>query len=47
MTESMAWDDFSDHVTTQAVGAKFMESEEGKDCFNAIRSIGTASPWRA
>ena len=39
MTESMPWDDFSDHVTTQAVGAKFMESEEGKDCFDAIRSI--------
>lgn len=39
MTESMPWDDFSDHVTTQAVGAKFMESEEGKDCFEMIRSI--------
>jgi 3-oxoadipate enol-lactonase len=39
MTESMPWDDFSDHVTTQAVGAKFMESDEGKDCFEMIRSI--------
>jgi len=39
MTESMAWDDFSDHVTTQAVGAKFMESPEGEGCFEMIRSI--------
>ena len=29
----MPWDDFSDHVTTQAVGAAFLESEEGKDTF--------------
>ena len=29
MAETMPWDDFSDHVTTQAVGAKFLESEEG------------------
>ena len=33
MAEAMPWDDFSDHVTTQAVGAKFLESEEGKDTF--------------
>ena len=39
MTECMAWDDFSDHVTTQAVGAKFMESPEGEGCFEMIRSI--------
>jgi pimeloyl-ACP methyl ester carboxylesterase len=39
MTECMAWDDFSDHVTTQAVGAKFLESEAGKDAFEMIRSI--------
>ena len=26
MAETMPWDDFSDHVTTQAVGAKFLES---------------------
>ena len=31
----MPWDDFSDHVTTQAVGAKFLESPEGKDIFAA------------
>src|SRR5205823_2223902 len=30
MAESMPWDDFSDHVTTQAVGARFMESPEGE-----------------
>ena len=29
MAESMPWDDFSDHVTTQAVGPRFLESEEG------------------
>ena len=35
MAESMPWDDFSDHVTTQAVGAKFLESEEGTGTFDA------------
>jgi pimeloyl-ACP methyl ester carboxylesterase len=30
MAESMPWDEFSDHVTTQAVGARFMESPEGE-----------------
>ena len=39
MAESMPWDDFSDHVTTQAVGAKFLESEAGKDTFEQVRSI--------
>ena len=39
MAESMPWDDFSDHVTTQAVGAKFLESEAGKDTFEMVRSI--------
>lgn len=39
MAESMPWDDFSDHVTTQAVGAKFLESEAGKDTFDMVRSI--------
>ena len=29
MAETMTWDDFSDHVTTQAVGAGFLESEAG------------------
>ena len=53
----MPWDDFSDHVTTQAVGAKFLESEEGKDTFDArshgdragttpTRSGRPASRWR-
>ncbi len=39
MTESMAWDDFSDHVTTQAVGAKFIESPEGENVFELVRGI--------
>ncbi len=46
MAESMAWDDFSDHVTTQAVGARFLESEEGKDTFQLVRSvIGLNDPY--
>jgi pimeloyl-ACP methyl ester carboxylesterase len=46
MAESMAWDDFSDHVTTQAVGAKFLESEEGRDTFQLVRSvIGLNDPY--
>jgi 3-oxoadipate enol-lactonase len=39
MAESMAWDDFSDHVTTQAVGARFMESPEGENIFQLVRDI--------
>jgi pimeloyl-ACP methyl ester carboxylesterase len=39
MAESMPWDDFSDHVTTQAVGARFMESPEGAEIFEMVRSI--------
>jgi pimeloyl-ACP methyl ester carboxylesterase len=39
MAESMAWDDFSDHVTTQAVGAKFMESPDGENIFELVREI--------
>src|SRR5213592_1482228 len=39
MAESMPWDDFSDHVTTQAVGARFMESPEGERIFELVRSI--------
>jgi pimeloyl-ACP methyl ester carboxylesterase len=39
MAESMPWDDFSDHVTTQAVGAKFMESPEGANIFELVREI--------
>ena len=46
MAESMPWDDFSDHVTTQAVGAGFLESEEGKDTFDTVRSvIGVNDPY--
>lgn len=39
MAESMPWDDFSDHVTTQAVGARFMESPEGANIFELVREI--------
>jgi pimeloyl-ACP methyl ester carboxylesterase len=39
MAESMPWDEFSDHVTTQAVGAKFMESPEGANIFALVREI--------
>lgn len=39
MVESMPWDDFSDHVTTQAVGARFMESPEGESIFELVREI--------
>jgi 3-oxoadipate enol-lactonase len=39
MAESMPWDDFSDHVTTQAVGAKFMESPDGENIFELVREI--------
>jgi pimeloyl-ACP methyl ester carboxylesterase len=46
MAESMPWDDFSDHVTTQAVGAKFMESPEGEQIFELVRSIvGLNDPY--
>ena len=46
MAETMPWDDFSDHVTTQAVGAKFLESEEGKDTFELVRAvIGWNDPY--
>jgi pimeloyl-ACP methyl ester carboxylesterase len=39
MAETMPWDEFSDHVTTQAVGARFMESEEGAGIFDLVRSV--------
>jgi 3-oxoadipate enol-lactonase len=39
MAESMPWDEFSDHVTTQAVGARFMESSEGENIFQLVRDI--------
>ena len=46
MTESMSWDDFSDHVTTQAVGAKFIESPEGENVFQLVRDIvGLNDPY--
>ena len=42
----MPWDDFSDHVTTQAVGAKFLESEEGAGTFELVRTvIGWNDPY--
>ncbi len=46
MAESMPWDDFSDHVTTQAVGAKFLESDEGRETFELVRTvIGWNDPY--
>ena len=46
MAESMPWDDFSDHVTTQAVGAGFMESPEGENVFELVRDIvGLNDPY--
>jgi pimeloyl-ACP methyl ester carboxylesterase len=46
MAESMPWDEFSDHVTTQAVGARFMESPEGENIFQLVRDIvGLTDPY--
>jgi 3-oxoadipate enol-lactonase len=46
MAEAMPWDEFSDHVTTQAVGATFMESPEGKNIFQLVRDIvGLNDPY--
>jgi pimeloyl-ACP methyl ester carboxylesterase len=46
MVEAMPWDDFSDHVTTQAVGARFMESPEGENIFELVRQIvGLNDPY--
>ena len=46
MAESMPWDDFSDHVTTQAVGARFLETEEGTGTFDLVRTvIGWNDPY--
>jgi pimeloyl-ACP methyl ester carboxylesterase len=39
MAETMPWDEFSDHVTTQAVGAKFLETPEGAGIFDMVRSV--------
>ena len=46
MAETMSWDDFSDHVTTQAVGARFIESAEGENIFQLVRDIvGLNDPY--
>src|SRR5436190_943789 len=46
MAEAMPWDEFSDHVTTQAVGAPFMESPEGESIFQLVREIvGQNDPY--
>jgi pimeloyl-ACP methyl ester carboxylesterase len=46
MAETMPWDEFSDHVTTQAVGARFMESPEGEGIFELVRDIvGLNDPY--
>jgi 3-oxoadipate enol-lactonase len=46
MAETMPWDEFSDHVTTQAVGARFMESPEGENIFQLVRDIvGLNDPY--
>ncbi|HKP18454.1 MAG TPA: alpha/beta hydrolase [Gaiellaceae bacterium] len=46
MAETMPWDEFSDHVTTQAVGAGFMESPEGENIFQLVRDIvGLNDPY--
>jgi 3-oxoadipate enol-lactonase len=46
MAESMPWDEFSDHVTTQAVGARFMESPEGENVFQLVRDVvGLNDPY--
>jgi pimeloyl-ACP methyl ester carboxylesterase len=46
MAEAMPWDEFSDHVTTQAVGATFMEGPEGKNIFQLVRDIvGLNDPY--
>ncbi len=46
MAETMPWDDFSDHVTTQAVGARYLESDEGAGTFDLVRAvIGWNDPY--
>jgi pimeloyl-ACP methyl ester carboxylesterase len=46
MAEAMPWDEFADHVTTQAVGAGFMESPEGENIFQLVRDIvGLNDPY--
>jgi pimeloyl-ACP methyl ester carboxylesterase len=46
MAEAMPWDDFADHVTTQAVGARFLETEAGRGTFELVRQvIGWNDPY--
>lgn len=46
MAEAMPWDEFADHVTTQAVGARFMESPDGASIFELVRGIvGLNDPY--
>jgi len=46
MAETMPCDEFSDHVTTQAVGARFIESPEGENIFELVREIvGLNDPY--
>src|SRR5204862_6919877 len=37
MAETMPWGDVSDHVTTQAVGGRFMEGDAGRELVQAVR----------
>ena len=37
--ETMSWDDFADHVTTQAVGCHHLEKPEGENTFEMVREI--------
>jgi pimeloyl-ACP methyl ester carboxylesterase len=37
--ETMSWDDFADHVTTQAVGCHHLEKPEGEGTFEMVREI--------
>ena len=37
--ETMSWDDFADHVTTQAVGCHHLEKPEGENTFEMVRQI--------
>ena len=37
--ETMSWDDFADHVTTQAVGCHHLEKPEGEGTFEMVRQI--------
>src|SRR5207342_2801663 len=46
MAETMPWDEFSDHVTTQAGGARFRESAVGPGTSRAVRAaVGLNGPY--